>query len=329
MNKLKDYKFLIKLAVSGGILVILFSRMDRTMLEDLADHIQASAWTYATLLVLLQTAFLSLRWMYLLNIGHRRMNFPQSIQMTLTSMLANMLFISSIGGIFVRVALALQYGATLFKSVLATAIDRMMTLAALVLLTALFLPTLGNYIEGGIHETLSYFTGATIITIFVFTPLFLRVVLANLPRLPMAERNVRSARRYLQVLLTDYVLMGKVVGSSLVAQMCFFVAIYCISISAGVSLSFLQLMTVLPVIALVASLPISFGGWGLREGAFVYGYGLLGVPMETAFLISVQIGLISMLATIVAGIPAILTTDTDALGIHSRSLMTRLKKFRT
>ena len=65
-------------------------------------------------------------------------------------------------------------------------------------------------------------------------------------------------------------------------------------------------MIVLPTIALVSSMPISFGGWGVREGAFIYGLGLLHVDMETAFSISVQVGMVSFIATIIGGAPSIL-----------------------
>ena len=80
-----------------------------------------------------------------------------------------------------------------------------------------------------------------------------------------------------------------------------------LALSLDIHLSFFQIMIVLPIISLIASLPISIGGWGVREGAFVYGLGLLGVSLETGLLLSIQIGLVSMLTIIVSGIPAILS----------------------
>ena len=62
----------------------------------------------------------------------------------------------------------------------------------------------------------------------------------------------------------------------------------------------------MPLITIIASLPVGYGGWGIREGAFVYGLGLIHVPIEVAFAVSVQIGLISMLCAFVAGIPAMM-----------------------
>lgn len=63
----------------------------------------------------------------------------------------------------------------------------------------------------------------------------------------------------------------------------------------------LELVAILPVLALIASLPISFGGWGIREGAFIYGLGLIGFSPEHAFLLSVQVGLVGLIAPLVVG----------------------------
>lgn len=321
MKYLKNIKLPIKLFISLGILAVLMLRMDMATLEEMATHVKASAWVYATALVLIQLFVLSLRWMFLINIGRHRMTYSDSLQVTLASLLANMLFITSIGGIFVRIALALQHGASLFKSIFATGIDRLMTLAALVLLSAIFLPALGQYLESDVYQTLAIFMGVFIFTLFVFTPIFFTVILRKIPRLPFAAKsNITSGIRYLKLLFSNQALIAKIMLASLIAQLSFFASIYCLSVSADVSLTFLEMMTVLPIISLVAALPISIGGWGVRESAFIYGLGLLGVPMETAFLISVQVGLISMVATIIAGIPAIMASDVPLLSPRSKML---------
>jgi uncharacterized membrane protein YbhN (UPF0104 family) len=44
--------------------------------------------------------------------------------------------------------------------------------------------------------------------------------------------------------------------------------------------------TILPIIWIVTIIPITLSGIGLREGAFVYFYGLLGVGSEKAMIAS-------------------------------------------
>ncbi len=50
------------------------------------------------------------------------------------------------------------------------------------------------------------------------------------------------------------------------------------------------LLFIVPSALLVSALPISLGGWGVREGAFVVGLGLLGIAKDAAVGISVLFG---------------------------------------
>ena len=80
-------------------------------------------------------------------------------------------------------------------------------------------------------------------------------------------------------------------GIGLVVNLLTILAAYVIVIDAGTSVSFVQCLVVVPPALLISALPIAIGGWGLREGAFVAGFGFIGIPVEDAFLLSVMIGL--------------------------------------
>lgn len=309
MNKFKNWNTPVKLAISISILAALIFRMDPEALTNVLAHFHVSSWAYATLFLFAQCLLLSLRWKLLLNVGKKHLNFFSALQINLTSQLANLVFITSVGGMIARIALTIQHGASVSKTLIATIFDRLMTLGALVLLSALFLPGLAPYVESTTFSALAGYLSVFIVTIFVFTPLFLNYVVFRLPQMSRLKGPMRYGFRYLKVLMNNPVLCGKAVILSVIAQLAFFVSVLSLSTTADVSLTFQELMTVLPLISLVAALPISIGGWGVREGAFVFGLGLLGVPAETAFLISIQVGLIGMLVTMLAGMPALLTSN--------------------
>lgn len=309
MKYLKSFNLPVKLAISASILIALTMRMDTDIFGQMANHFKASAWFYATLLIMAQCVLLSLRWQYLLNTGKTHLTFLQSLQVNLTSQLANLIFITSIGGMVARIALSVQSGATLFKSIIATAFDRVMTLSALLLLSAMFMPGLGEYVDSKTFTTLATYISTFIITMFLFAPLFINFVLLRLPQMAKLKGRMRYGFRYLKVTINKPLLCGKIVLTSLAAQACFFLSVIVLAQASGADLTMLQMMTVLPMVVLVSSLPISIGGWGIREGAFVYGFGLLGVPMEISFLISIQVGLIGMLTTVLLGMPSLMTSN--------------------
>jgi uncharacterized membrane protein YbhN (UPF0104 family) len=55
---------------------------------------------------------------------------------------------------------------------------------------------------------------------------------------------------------------------------------------------------ILPVVMLLTSLPISFAGWGLREGAIIIALGVYGVPQETALALSLVYGVLQLFSAI-------------------------------
>jgi len=50
-------------------------------------------------------------------------------------------------------------------------------------------------------------------------------------------------------------------------------------------------------VVLITSLPISIGGWGVRETAMIAVFGLVGVPSSAALVLSVQLGLLTMVVS--------------------------------
>lgn len=312
MKYFKRLTLPLKFILSVSILAAIMLRLDRAELADMLTHFRPVAWIYAIAFITAQCLLLSLRWQFLLNIGKRHISFMQSLQVNLVSQLANLVFITSVGGVVARVALSFHHGASLFKSLIATAFDRLMSLSALLVLAALFLPGIATYVDNTMFTTLVGYICVFIFALFVFAPLFLNTVFYNLPVVKRLKGKMRYGVRYLKILSSSPGLLSRFVLVSLAAQMSFFIAVYSLTVMSGIDLGFLQLMTVLPVICFIAALPISIGGWGVREGAFVYGLGLLGVSMENAFLISVQIGLIGMLTTILLGLPSLMTFRFDA-----------------
>lgn len=311
MNFKNALKLSIKLALSVAIMAILVSRMELGSVGDVIHRFNPLAWAVSVFFITIQLLLVTYRWKVLINIGHRRMNYRRALEVTMASLVANSLFIAAITGVFVRVALSLYYGVSLFKSMLATIIDRLMTLAALLFLAGIFLPLLGKYLHSDLYTDVCLYMGIFIFLTFVFAPLFFNFLLRHLHRLPFQQRHIRSGTRYLRVLLQDKATLARVAITSLIAQFSFFVSVYVFVLATDANLSFLDMMTVLPLITLISSLPISFGGWGVREGAFIYGFGLLGVPMEDAFLISVQTGLLGLIFTALVGLPVLMNAPID------------------
>lgn len=314
----------LKIAISVAIVAVLMSRMDFSQVGAQFAKVQMGGLFWASVFILSQIGLLAWRWKDLINIDHNGpiLSYKESLKITLASLLANVLFITSISGLVVRVGLTVHRGIDLTKSICAAVADRLMTLLALVLLAAVFVPFFDRFASAALHNA-AYATMAVLVfTIMIFIPVFyskaIKEMILSTPKLAACVRYLISIGR-------DRVLFSRIVINSLTAQLFYFISVYFIALSAGAHFTFFDLMSVLPVITLVASLPVSFGGWGIREGAFVYGLGLIGIPMEMAFVISIEIGLLTMLATVLAGIPALLSMDMQKIARDIKALMNKSK----
>jgi len=314
----------VKIALSAGIVALLLSRMDLSAIGEQLKQVQAIGLFWGGAFILAQIGLLAWRWMDLINIDHedRALTYKESLKITLASLLANVLFITSISGLVVRVGLTVHRGINLTKSICAAITDRLMTLMALAVLAAIFVPFFDRFVTGALHNAAYATIAVLVFTMLIFVPLFYSRAIKDMI---LATPKLATCARYMLSMGRDRPLFTRIIINSLTAQLFYFISVYFIALSAGAQFTFFDLLTVLPVITLVASLPVSFGGWGVREGAFVFGLGLIGIPMETAFIISIEIGLLTMLATILAGIPALLSMDMQRIGKDIKVLMNKGK----
>jgi uncharacterized membrane protein YbhN (UPF0104 family) len=65
---------------------------------------------------------------------------------------------------------------------------------------------------------------------------------------------------------------------------------------------FSQAVIVIPPVMLIAAVPISVGGWGVREGVMVVAFSLIGLPQVDGFAISVMLGILLFLVGVIGGV---------------------------
>ncbi len=85
-----------------------------------------------------------------------------------------------------------------------------------------------------------------------------------------------------------------------------FLTIVCVALtfeSLGTNTPFKAHLVFYPIIAIISILPITFGGFGIREGFFAYFYPLVGVAKDTSILASLLVyGLLILSPAIIGGV---------------------------
>lgn len=80
--------------------------------------------------------------------------------------------------------------------------------------------------------------------------------------------------------------IGRCFAYSLFIQVLSVLGVYILALGLSMNISFLSVFVFLPIIIVISFLPLSISGIGLREGAFVFLFGLTGVSEDMAMTLS-------------------------------------------
>jgi hypothetical protein len=85
---------------------------------------------------------------------------------------------------------------------------------------------------------------------------------------------------------------------SILAYMNMAITVWLIALALGLKVSATDCLVLVPVVVLVATIPISVGGWGVREGAIVALFATIGVSTGHALALSVLFGIAGILVSL-------------------------------
>ncbi len=90
-----------------------------------------------------------------------------------------------------------------------------------------------------------------------------------------------------------------VLGLAVLVHGLIVLSVHVIALGLGLDVGLFESLVLVPAVILLSTLPVSIGGWGLREGLMVVALDLAGVPADAALTVSVLFGF----AQILAGLP--------------------------
>jgi glycosyltransferase 2 family protein len=212
-----------------------------------------------------------------------------ALRATYSALLVGQFLPAGLGVDTARVAFVWKSGIPVPDALLSVALDRAAGVAAILALALLGLPAVPQAVPHGAVVALGGFIvigcAATAALLFLDRIRWLHAVLSRhfsvLDKFRVVIRRALFTRHF-------------------AAAFCYGVAIHLLCIVAmawvakamGYPLNFLALLTITSMALFASLLPISFNGWGVREGALIVGLAALNVPRDAAVLVSVLYGLL-------------------------------------
>lgn len=293
------YKTIAKIAVSAALLWLVFRGVDTEELGAQLLSVAPAAMAVALAALVVLAAVQAVRWSAVVRAIGDAYAFGPALKAVFVGLFFNQALPSSIGGDAMRMWRARQDGLPLMAAVNSVLLDRLVALGALLLIVAVGAPYLFT-----LHDGTEVRAVLVMIVVAGFAGLALLMVLDRMPagllrfrvfaaaaRLSADARAVLLAPRHAVPVIVLSVLIH--LGAAL--------AVLAIARGLDIEVGWVDCMLLVPLVLLVSVLPISIAGWGLREGAMVTLFGLVGVPAAKALALSVLFGLTIMAVGVLGG----------------------------
>jgi glycosyltransferase 2 family protein len=286
-------------ALTTITLYFVFRGIDRHVFGRLLTSQNGSLLAAAAALIVLQINLGGVRWGTVLSaMSEGRRPTPLSVLAVFyASTFFNCLPLGTVGGDIARVWLARRFALSVRQIVLSVLLDRILVVAALLILAVLTLPTIAHPLAAR-----ASFAGVAILLAGVAGFLLLQPIERIAGRwrdvwlissiLRTAEELRRTVRR-VGLFALFYALLSAASGA---------LAAYCISRSLGIEVDLTAMIAIMCFVTFVTALPISLAGWGVREVSLVSLLGLLGIDRGAALTLSVEFGIITTLMSLPGGL---------------------------
>jgi uncharacterized membrane protein YbhN (UPF0104 family) len=295
---------LVKFAVSIGILAWLLRGQDLSSLKADLLAVKLEMLALAVLLLFAQTFVLCHRWMLILRAMSVPLDWLAGWRILIVSTFFNQVLPA--GGDAVRIWMLRRNGVQWSQTISSIVADRFIGLLALGAVLLAGLPFLLPRISD--NSLLS-----AIVIVLVFACLG-TIALATLDWWPSRMIAALPARIVQFAMLVRAPLLasegrGTLIVSAVLIHLITVAACYFLAIGMEAQLSALDAFVLVPLVILSSAVPISIGGWGVREGAMVGALSLAGISSDKALAISVLLGLGALTVGLFGGLVWLLAPE--------------------
>lgn len=287
---------LARVGVSLALMGVIFYRMDLEQFVDLMRGADVRFLAMATGLVVVGLVIGAYRWQRLLI----ALGIPVPLRTLVASYFVGLFFNNflptSMGGDVVRIYDAAQYTRQPSASAASVIAERALSSLAQGLIALLGL-VLG-------YDVARRFSGEIVALFVVLCLILLALLFGNRwgRGIALLKGKVREALESISFCLRNKSLALGVVFISLFFHAVIVLINYAILEALGAHVSLVYCFLVIPIILFITLLPVSINGLGIREWAYIYFFGRLGLSMAEAVAASLMFFFLLILVSLIGGV---------------------------
>lgn len=297
----------IKIIFSACLIAYLLHRIGLQKITDQFRSLDA-VWLVGALILFTASHFLgSYQWWVLLREHGIRITWRKAVSFYFIGLFFNNFLISNLGGDFFRMMDVRRHSNNGTGAVATVLLDRF---AGLFILSGLaVLSMLWMLFQKNVHSFLHLplivlIAGWALTLLFLFNEKFARPLAWMIGRIVPGVIKAKALEVYRTI--NDFGRRGRLLVRillvSLAVQSARILTHYILARALGVAVSPVYFFLFIPIIAIMASLPISLGGLGIREQTGVVLFSLVGIAASQAFSIEFAAYLVAVASSIPGGI---------------------------
>ena len=297
----------LKIIVSVGLLALLFSRVDVGRLWSVARQASLAWLATALLLYFLMLLVSTWRWSMLLQAQHVRLPYGFLTASYLVATFFNNFLPSNIGGDVIRISDTAKPAKSMTLATTIVLMDRGIGLLGLVLVAASGASALHQLAIGPVGPRMLW-AGFGLGTIIATPALLMPETVARLfqPLRVFHQEWVDARIEKLTYALTRFketpVALASCFAGAVAVQATIVLFYLAVARSMNIPVSFAELAVIVPISFIVQMLPVSVNGFGVREATFGFYFTHLGLPLESALLVSFMGAATIMLFSLSGGV---------------------------
>jgi len=297
----------VKAAVSLGLLYFALARTDFSAVTARLNRLDIS-WALLALVALgLQILLISIRWQYIAQRCHAELPMRRACRLNLIAAFFNQVLPSTVGGDAVRLWLLARDGAGWSKAAYSVLLDRFVGVLALALLVVICLPWSFQLIQNPIGRAVLLLIGCG-------------SVAAGAAFIALGSRswawmqNFWPTRHIAQMATTALALFNSpagvalLLGVSLTTHVMTAATAWSVARAVSVPFEFSHALLLVPPVVLIATIPISIAGWGVRESALMLAFAYAGLSETDGLVVSILFGAAYFVLGAIGGVVWLFTT---------------------
>jgi uncharacterized membrane protein YbhN (UPF0104 family) len=287
-------KNIIKLIITIAIFYFLFKEIDFVEFSKIIFNSHGGWILIALLMQLTSTYLAAYRWFKISQLLVFKEKLSFYVQSYFKGTFFNQVLPSSIGGDAVRIIDLTRKKYEKKEAFYGVFVDRVVGLVGLLVLNLLATLIFFGTFDTDFSLLIIFITVGGIIS---FSLLFQLHRLTFLADIKFLNLFVRLANR-LNSLYASRMLLIKHISISVVVHLFSVLTMYGLSLALGLDLSFQTLLIAVPPVFLLTIVPISLAGWGVREGAMIGIFMLIGADQTKVLAMSILYGLLLILSAV-------------------------------